>query len=134
MIYEFITDKTKGFLTNYLSDLISFDVTDSINENTAIIWLKERQVLNSLKMIEYSVKPIVNVKTFIFGFNGNTFRFYLSKSDTIGLSFDDRMPYTAEFHHFSLYYSGNSINNVKINEIKQSLLSIVREHKLNQII
>lgn len=122
MIYEFFTDKTTGPLTNFLSGLAN---------------------MPTLKMIDYTLLEYhtldlkeYDVKRFTFGYEGNTFKFYLSKSDTIGLSFEDNtMPHTGSFHHFRLYYTGNSINNYKVNdEIRQYLLSFVRDYKLNQIV
>jgi hypothetical protein len=126
MIYEFFTDKTSGILTNYLSSLAD---------------------MPSLKMIEYSVLEYHtiyikedNVKRFLFGFEGNTFKLYITPTDVVSLSFEDNaMPLTGAFHHFRLYYTGSSfnhgiINNKKVDEIKQLLISIVREHNLNKII
>jgi hypothetical protein len=121
MIYEFFSDKTSGILTNCLSSLAN---------------------MPSLMMLEYSVLEYHtiyiredNVKSFLFGFEGNMFKLYLSPSDNISLSFEDNvMPHTGEFHHFRLYYTGNSTNNKKVDEVKQLLISIVREHNLNKII
>ncbi len=127
MIYEFFSDKTSGILTNCLSSLAN---------------------MPSLKMLEYSVLEYHtiymrqgstsredNVKRFLFGFEGNTFKLYITPTDTISLSFEDNvMPHTGSFHHFRLYYTGSSLNNKKVDEIKQSLISIVREHNLNKII
>ncbi len=121
MIYEFFSDKTSGILTNCLSSLAD---------------------MPSLMMLEYSVLEYHtiyiredNVKRFLFGFEGNMFKLYLSPSDTVSLSFEDNvMPHTGAFHHFRLYYTGSSLNNKKVDEIKQLLISIVREHNLNKII
>ncbi len=121
MIYEFFSDKTSGILTNCLSSLAN---------------------MPSLMMLEYSVLEYHtiyiredNVKSFLFGFEGNMFKLYLSPSDTVSLSFEDNvMPHTGEFHHFRLYYTGSSLNNKKVDEVKQLLISIVREHNLNKII
>ena len=111
MIYEFFTDKTSGILTNYLSSLAD---------------------MPSLKMLEYSVFEYHtiymrqgstsredNVKRFLFGFEGNTFKLYITPTDTISLSFEDNaMPHTGEFHHFRLYYTGSSFNHGIVNNKK----------------
>ena len=120
MIYEFFTDKNLGILTNSVSDFAKMP-------NLKLI---------DYQILEYHTLDIYekSVKRFTFGFQGNTFSLYLSKSDTIGFDFDgNKMHYTGEFHGFRLSNSGNSTNNHKIDKIKKYLISIVRDFKLNQI-
>lgn len=118
MIYEFLTDKTIGLLTNCLNDLTTH-------------WSSSYPV--NFKLIEYILLEN-EIKRFIFGYQGNTFSFYLSKSDIIGLDFSgNKQFYTAAFQSFS-HYTGNSTNNDEINNIKKHLISTIRDFKLNQII
>ena len=121
MIYEFLTNKTLGIFINAMSDL-----TNMTNLN-----LIEYRILeyHTLKHNEKSVKR------FVFGYEGNTFNFYLSESDTIGFDFsDNRMHYTIEFKSFRISHSGNSTNNDKVDDVKKYLISTVRNYKINQVI
>lgn len=121
MIYEFFSDKTLGLLTNSLTNLAK---------------------MPNLKLIEYRILEYhtlkhneKSVKRFVFGYEGNTFNFYLSESDTIGFDFsDNRMHYTIEFKSFRISHSGNSTNNDKVDDVKKYLISTVRNYKINQVI
>ena len=128
MIYEFFSDKTSGILTNCLSSLANMPSLMMLEYSVL-----EYHIIYSL-LLQNSIRED-NVKSFLFGFEGNMFKLYLSPSDNISLSFEDNvMPHTGSFHHFRLYYTGSSLNNKKVDEVKQLLISIVREHNLNKII
>ncbi len=128
MIYEFFTDKTSGILTNCLSSLANMPSLMMLEYSVL-----EYHIIYSL-LLQNSIRED-NVKSFLFGFEGNMFKLYLSPSDNISLSFEgNTIPHTGEFHHFRLYYTGSSLNNKKVDEVKQLLISIVREHNLNKII
>jgi hypothetical protein len=115
MIYEFFTDKTTGTLTNYLSDFSNI----------------------SLKMIEYKILDNqtlsgfqeYDVKRFTFGYEGDSFHFYITKNDRVILkpTLKSRI-----FSKISKNFKQYDIETTKT--IHDYLLSFVRDQKLNQII
>ncbi len=120
MIYEFFTDKTSAPLTNYFS-----------------------KFMPTVKLLDYTILDYhtldhkeCNVKRFIFGFEGNSFKLYLSPSDTMCISSDNKMPLSGEFHLFCNveHSAGTSSNNKKMMDMKSYLVSFIREQKINQIL
>jgi len=114
MIYEFFTDKTSGVLTNYLSDFSNIP----------------------LKMIEYKILdhlespiPEHDVKRFTFGYDDESFHLYITKNDSIVLKPTLRSRIISKiFINFKQYDS--EINKT----VRDYLLSLLRDYKLNQII
>src|ERR1035437_393135 len=128
MIYNFFNGNTAGPLMDYFNGVITFN--------------KHEEVIYHVKLIDYTIleyhtldKREVDVKKFTFGYEGNTFKLYLSKSDTLCVTSDDNMPYTGQFHGLRVYYmGGTSSNNKKMIEMKAYLIAFIRDNKLKQLV